>query len=308
MSAKRVCTATMLLAVLGGSARGQDGPALTLPPAPGANATPTLVSPDHPLVPAHPAAAGLPPGSVVTPYVSPWINYPQGPGCCGPVGANGPIATELYSRTGFWFRAGGGGAMTNSLNPGWGGQWGGRTLFFNPAGEKAWVIDLGLTYQYYNGRANAPTFMFDITNTDQTGATTRQTIEANIRAYNRTAVRLAGGREWYLLGSVYDRNCGQRNWRAGADFGGSWATTHLDLNDITNSQPNESPAYKRFRDVAGGMFLAVHSDVEFGMGGWLFQTGVRLEWEYQWSDILQRADLGGDLATVALIWSFGVRY
>lgn len=307
MSAKRICTVTMLLAVLGGSARGQEGRLPVLPPVSTPSTAPLLVAPDHPLVPASPAASDLPPGSVATPYVSPWINYPQGPGCCGPVGGDGPIATELYTRTGIFFRAGGGSAMTQSLNPGLGFQWGGRTLFFNPSGEKAWTIDLGLTYQYFDGRANAPIFQIDI---DQGAApnTTRQTIDVNIRGYHRFAGRVAGGREWYLLGSVYDRNGCQRNWRAGMDLGGSWATTHLDLNDITNTLQFEAPAYERLRDVAGGMFVSLHSDVEVPLGGWLLQTGVRLEWEYQWSDILARAGVGGDLATVNLLWTIGVRF
>ena len=43
---------------------------------------------------APPGPQGLPPGS----YASPW--YGDAPGCCGPVGRHGPVAYELYARTG----------------------------------------------------------------------------------------------------------------------------------------------------------------------------------------------------------------
>src|SRR5436305_10361514 len=96
MCAKRVCSVAMLVAALGGVARGQEP--LPRPEPTGAAPQPaaTTPAPANPLVPAPPnGTAGLPPGSVTTPWSSPWINYPQGPGCCGPVGGNGPISTEL---------------------------------------------------------------------------------------------------------------------------------------------------------------------------------------------------------------------
>jgi len=308
MSATRLCSAAMLLAVLGGAARGQD--ALPLVP-PTTSAAPTAIS--NPLVPATPAPAkadGPPPGAVATPWCSPWITYPQPPGCCGPVGGHGPISCELYSRYGLFFPLGNG-LLKPSLSTGLGGQWGGRSLFFDADGVRAWTIDLGLTYQYYNGEDGAPQFQFEtivIDPNDPAQTPQRVPITANIAGYHRTAGHIAGGREWYLVGSVWDRTCGQRNWRAGADLGGRWATTHLDLNNLTSQQQFEVPAFERFHDVAGSIFLSVHTDVEFPFGGWLFLTGFRAEWEYQWSDILKRANQDSDFKTINLLWTLGLRF
>src|SRR5437867_1586447 len=47
--------------------------------------------------------APVPPGpqdSLTSFGLSSWIKYPRSPGCCGPVGANGPIGSEIYFRSG----------------------------------------------------------------------------------------------------------------------------------------------------------------------------------------------------------------
>src|SRR5262245_55404194 len=47
--------------------------------------------------PRGPEGATLPPGSVSSPWCG---DQPAGAGCCGPIGANGPLTYELYVRTG----------------------------------------------------------------------------------------------------------------------------------------------------------------------------------------------------------------
>ena len=76
------------------------------------------------------------------------------PGCCGPLGG-GHVAYDLYVRTGpnLVF---GNGPFTERLNTGWIIAGGGRSLFFNPTNDAAWVVDLGLSYQYNRGSQNDP--------------------------------------------------------------------------------------------------------------------------------------------------------
>src|ERR1700682_1701067 len=53
--------------------------------------------------------------------------------CLGPMGANGPIRSELYLRAGPSVPIGGG-FFNETLKTGWEIQGGGRTLFFNTQG------------------------------------------------------------------------------------------------------------------------------------------------------------------------------
>src|SRR5438552_2296797 len=57
--------------------------------------------------------------------------------------------------------------------------------------------------------------------------------QASIRNYHRIDATAFVGREWYLRGTVFDRAQGRMNWRVGADLGGAWGTSHVDLNDVT---------------------------------------------------------------------------
>ena len=91
----------------------------------------------------------LPPGSVP----DPWITCDR-PGCCGPVGGNGPIGWELYVRSGVSIPTGSG-ILQDTLDAGWMTTIGARTLFFNPATTAAWTWDVGLGYTYNDaGRPN----------------------------------------------------------------------------------------------------------------------------------------------------------
>src|SRR5262245_33899547 len=66
---------------------------------------------------------GTPPVEEAPPSVSPgpsaWIRYTHNRvECCGPVGGDGPIATELYFRTGPSVPAAGG-RIHDAINTGW---------------------------------------------------------------------------------------------------------------------------------------------------------------------------------------------
>src|SRR5262245_31150608 len=95
-------------------------------------------------------APNLPPGSVC----SPW-NGPGGTGCCGPIGGNGPILSELFVRNGVNILIGGG-IIKETMATGFTQSFGARSLFFNPSGSRAWTAEFGIDWYYNNnsGKAN----------------------------------------------------------------------------------------------------------------------------------------------------------
>src|SRR4051794_24891296 len=184
MSTKAMVPTALLLAVLGGAVAAA-GPAADAPsgaPAIAPPAAPLIASPagPAPMLPAAPMpdtpvpavtgapGNGLPRGS----YVDPWVAYTR-PDCCGPIGADGPIVMELYSRVGASLPVAGG-FVYHGIQGGtvWSG--GGRTLLFNAANDAAWTADVGLSYTHNNGNKPENTTVF-------AGDT------VDIRAYHRTS-------------------------------------------------------------------------------------------------------------------------
>jgi hypothetical protein len=111
--------------------------------------------------------------------------------------------------------------------------------------------------------------------------------------WNRTFANLALGGEWYLSGPA---TCNHRTWRSGFDVGGRWGTAKMDLTGIQHRT-----------GVLTGVFAAVHSDLEIPCGCYLFFAGVRAEWGYTFSDILQSQN-DADVMDVNLMLTAGVRF
>src|SRR5262249_48141453 len=128
--------------------------------------------------PTPPGAEGVAPKAEAPKGLSDWILYTR-PECCGPIGANGPINTELYIRTGPCLPVGGG-IFGHTLKTGWMIDGGGRSLFFNPQLDAAWTIDLGVSNIYNQGQHA------DIKIPIPTSPTA--TTPASIRNLNRTTV------------------------------------------------------------------------------------------------------------------------
>src|SRR5437764_15327313 len=108
MSAKIVFPSALVLTALSlCAARGQTPPAapssgLTYPQAAPAPGVPPRVweggaAPGTAPEDAAPSAA---PAPLAPAGLSSWITYDRPHGCCGPIGADGPIATELFLRAG----------------------------------------------------------------------------------------------------------------------------------------------------------------------------------------------------------------
>ncbi|MCE9532701.1 MAG: hypothetical protein K8T89_16515, partial [Planctomycetes bacterium] len=190
-------------------------------------------------------------GAPVLPYAAEsWIyqQQPNGAGCCGPIGGHGPIGSEAYIRGGASLVVSGG-AFSKSLRTGWEVMGGGRSLFFNPDGNRAFVVDVGVSFTQNDGK---PTNTFNFGNTAVT-----------LRGLNRTAASLGLGMDWFASGPGFVGGNWDTNFRFGFDGGARWGTTHLDMNIVGTTN-----GYLRKQDVYGAAFAAIHLDVDVPMGAW----------------------------------------
>jgi hypothetical protein len=243
---------------------------------------------------------GLPAGS----YISPWFS--DGPGCCGPVGRNGQLAYELYTYTGpnLVF---GSGTFTDRLNVGWMVGGGGRSLFFNPAGDAAWVVDLGLSYTYNRGASGDFVDVFirqpPATNPATGALVPRADIltTSRIRGLHRTSFNFGLGRDWFLWGAGNPGEEAGWNVRAGTDVGGRWGTAHVDL--VPQNQVN---GYARRQKVYHGVYIGAHMNCEVPLGGWIWCAGLQGQWGYDWMDIVP--PLKGDVQNVNILMTTGFRF
>lgn len=276
MSAKAVLPCALVLSILTVSARAED------------DARPLNLGTD----PA-PAPELVPPALAPVPRLSDWMTYTK-PDCCGPIGRNGMVGTELYARSGWSFPVGGS-IFNTVLDNGWMIAGGARVLFFNEPADTAWVVDLGMSYNYNHGRnEDFPITLFVL---QPAGGRIRR--DVTVRAYNRTYVNASLGQEWFLNHSANNR-CGW-TWRAGWDAGGRYGTSRVDLDEFGMR------SFFRRNDVIGAVFGAIHSDIEVPCGCCTFVGGLRVEWGYNWSDIFQQGN-PADLQEVNALVNLGVRY
>src|SRR5262249_59921218 len=66
-----------------------------------------------------------------------------------------------------------------------------------------------------------------------------------------------------------------------------WSVTGVQTCALPISAKMDLREIKHRTDVVGGFFLSAHSDVEIPCGCCIFQAGVRLAYDYIWTDILQ---------------------
>lgn len=245
-------------------------------------------------------SSNLPRGSVE----SPWVGSRRcGSNCNGPVGANGPLGYELYVRTGPNLVVGGE-DLGLSVRTGWSTGGGGRALLFNPAGDRAWVLDLGINYIYNQGKDQRVLGVFTPGALDPNTNLPTDPDEVNsyfIRGLHRTNFNFAIGRDWFLRGAG---NLGMEpgpNWRVGADVGGQWGTSHVDL--IPVGDPTN---YLRRTSVTHGFFIGSHATWEKPLGAYILYGGLRAQWGYTWANLIP--PLGSDISDVSLLMTVGLRY
>jgi hypothetical protein len=233
--------------------------------------------------------------------VSGWIRGDKF-GCCEGDCPNGPLQYELFLRVGPSFQIGGG-QLADSLLTGIYTGGGGRLLLFDPEAIDAWVAELGVANIDNHAHMNFPGLPLNILvpGTNAIGQTVPTAVSfgkngvpgVTVRSMDRTFLSLGGGKEWYLIGSAA---CCGPTWRIGSDLGGRWGTEEASFNEI----PHRT-------DTIGGVYAALHSDVEIPCGCCILQGGCRVEYDYFWSDILQIQNKS-DTQDINLLFTIGVRY
>lgn len=242
----------------------------------------------------------VPPGVVPSPWCGP---VPAGAACCGPVGANGPVTYELYTRTGPSLIVGGSADLTAATHTGWMVAGGGRTLLFNTPGTAAWVLDLGISYAYNGGNAARILNVFSPAPRNAQGQLTGPDVNSpfTLRSLRRSNFNYAVGRDWFLNGpGTVGRECSW-NSRIGFDVGGRWGTNHVDLIPVAN------PAgYLRRQGVSESVFVGLNWTWDVPMGAWILFAGGRAEWGYTWTNLIPPSD--GNIQDVNLLGTIGVRF
>jgi hypothetical protein len=249
------------------------------------------------------------PETLPRPGLSNWITYSHGD-CCGPVGGDGPIVMELYIRTGVALEVGGS-TLSSALDEGFVIDGGGRSLFFNTQLDRAWTVDLGIgdIHNYASGfTPNIPMTL----NTTPAGSVTQSftNVLVNVRELNRTYVHTSTGFEYYLVGSA--ECCDRPRWRLGFDGGGRLGSSKVDFRSFVLNRatmtPNTTVTIPHSTDVMGAVTASLHSDYERPLKGCcsLF-VGFRLEWAYNWMDVLGPGN-GSDVQDLSLLLNAGIKF
>lgn len=277
--------ATLAIALAATMAQGQPPYARPVPESPGERGGPTEASPD-------------------TALGSRWLSGGPTYGADIPVGP--PIGVEVYLQSGFSMPinsiVGNKDLLGRDMRTGFVVQGGVRTLFYNDATTRAWVVDASLSH-YSNGHnrdVEYPLRVLDITGTDFQGQPVVELIQfgtpttpgVRIRDTDRSYVNLGIGRDYFIFGGAAEKDGGC--WRWGWDTGGKYGCLSQEYDVI-----------KHRTDVTGGVYVGLHADVLLPTRWGVFTFGGRTEWAYTWSDILQRAS---DIEEINLMLSLGWRY
>jgi hypothetical protein len=249
------------------------------------------------------AVPELPYGAYPSPY------FTDGPGCCGPLGRNGRVGYELYAYVGPTWKIGEG-KLIDHIGTGTMVGGGGRSLFFDTTHTAAWVIDLGLSYQFNHGHTEEPVQVLlhqpPVVVNPFTGQTRGQPdiiSGARIRGIDRTNFNFGIGRDWWLWGAGSTGLEDGLNWRVGALVGGRWGTAHVDYVPVNIAALGD---YQRHQNVTHGVFLAFHSTVEVPLGTTIFFAGVRAELGYDWTNLIP--PLEGNIQEINLMLTAGIRF
>lgn len=275
---------------------GTGGPAdppevIASPPTPMGSPTPT----------SDPAAALNPKIPVPTPsaygpgMTSDWIQYARPTSCYCPIGGNGPIQLELYTREGIAMSFGNS-IVARQLEPGWIIQGGVRSLFFQPDMWSAWVVDLGLmnsfNYTHHPEGIDGSVLVPTSTSAARVNYGTGGIPPLTLHEINRTWANFGLGKQWWLTNPA---NAAGTRWRWGIDGGGRYGTENVEFHEISHHSM-----------INSGLYCAVHTDLEFPCGCCTFVTGLRAEYAYTWSSLLHEFD--ADVQDFNILLNFGVRY
>lgn len=203
-----------------------------------------------------------------------------------------PIGTEYYLRVGPSFPVGNE-VLGRNLRTGFTVGGGVRALFYSNDYRRAWTLDVGLANAFHSGGGQKPAETFRYT-TLVPPNNNLVTIPVGVRNFSKTSLSLGGGREWIFGGGTYQGECCGLL-RVGIDGGGRWGSASIEFDRTLRHRT----------DVVGGMFAGTYANYEFPCWGLIGVGGVRTEWVYTWSDMLQRAT---DAQEINLLFTAGVRW
>ncbi len=242
----------------------------------------------------------------LAPPLSPYLNYAHSPCCCGPVGkCGGPIGFDVFIRAGLVFPIGPS-IFDRYLNTGWDVEGGARLYLFNPPSTAAWTATMSVSNMYERtGNSNQPVTMFNVPVILPPSPTSTfpvrsiqvvPSIDLTVNYLNMTFVNLGFGREWWLCGSADPGQTHGWNWKVGLDGGGRWGSAKVAFNEIQHKT-----------DVVGGLYGAIYSNIEHPFRCGIPFAGVRLEYNYIWTSLLQDQN-NGDFQSLNLLFQLGVRF
>ncbi|HEY7327021.1 MAG TPA: hypothetical protein VH592_05250 [Gemmataceae bacterium] len=242
----------------------------------------------------------------LAPPYSPYINYPHSPCCCGPIGkCGGPFGYDVFIRSGLVFPIGSS-ILDKNLLTGWDIEGGGRLYMFNPPQTAAWTGTLSVSNIFCNSVANSQqVLMFNVPvilppapNSTFPVRTVKNipSMELSVRNLNMTFVNLGLGREWWLCGTADPGQTHGLNWKVGVDGGGRWGSAKIGFNEIQHKN-----------GVVGGADCGIYSNIEYPFRCGIPFAGVRLEYNYIWTGLLQRQN-PGDFQSLNLLFQLGVRF
>lgn len=230
--------------------------------------------------------------------LSDWIRYTRD--CCeGTHNKLTPFYTEVYFSAGASFPvATNTSPFSQQLQNGWTLMGGARGLLFNEEMTAAWVFDLHIiNIHQYAGHHNTafPLEVYQNGVPVISGQGTPVEPNFNLEDVNRTMAGLGFGREWYLWNPAnFDGLAG----RIGVDGGGRGGSERLNVVNGARSAHTVG--------VIEGAYVAAHADLEMPCGAVLFNAGLRLEWAYTFSEILQNGS--SNVQDLTLLFTIGVRY
>lgn len=206
-----------------------------------------------------------------------------------PTGRHGPIGHEIYFFTGPTIPAGAG-VLGQYLNTGWLVEGGGRSLFFNPAQDRALTLRFGITFQENQGHDAAPTYsLFGMA--------------VRTRSLYRYSGVAALGREWFRHGEG-PWGEGRNTLRFGFDFGARWGGQRINL-DIVDD-PVDNTEYRHYHDIFGGSVVGAHGGFDIPFRSWVWNAGFRVEYGYNWSNMLRGQN--SNIHDINLLLMTGFRY
>lgn len=240
--------------------------------------------------------------------LSQWITYDYGD--FGPVGDGIPVMSEVFLRSGFSIPTSAGPAsnLGQTLGLGWEIEGGGKLLFFNPTVDAAWTIWASISNAANRGASNRTYRITDflvINDPLIPPPYAPVTLDVRVNSSNRTFVNLGLGREWYLYGSA---NSPDNRLRVGVDGGGRWGSGRVEIvgvNVVNNPSGSNNIILRHRTDVIGSVFAALYADYAIPVGACTILAGLRGEWDYNWSDILQGAN---DIMSINALVTLGLLF